>query len=132
MPLSDEERDSWVRQFRAEIEREDERRRAQSAEKAERKQHHVHEAEMRREAELAQLRLEVREQFWREQAYVPYTDSRGVEIWLTPEEHDKRKRARRRRVKKYEEVWSGSLKSRVTFAGVLALAVILGWILVGR
>ena len=132
MPLNEEELDSWTRQFRAEIEREDQRRRAQTADNAKRKQHHVHEADMRRDAELAQLRLEVRELFWKEQNYVPYTDSRGVEIWLTPEEHDKRKRARRRRVKQYEEVWTGTIKARLVFVGVLALAVVLGWMLADK
>ncbi len=134
MPLTEDERREWERRFRDEAEQEDARRRAAASEAESQRLRSLHRAEQQREAELAQLKLEVRESVWKEKGYVRHTDSRGVQIWISPEEHNKRNARRRKRRKspRFIEKWGERGQGALVFAGVLALAVVLGLALSAR
>jgi hypothetical protein len=86
-----------------------------------------------REAEIARLRVEIRDQFFAEHGYIRYRDSRGAEIWLTPDEHAKRLKRRSRRRDDEGTPGSGDTARRAAlFLGVLVLAVVVGLVLGAR
>ncbi len=103
MSLNDDEKAEWRARFITEAAAEHERRMGRSeAEKQEQKRVERTNSgrdALEREAEIARLRLEVREAFWNEQGYVAYIDSRGTRLWLTPGEYEERM-SRRKRSKK--------------------------------
>jgi len=131
MSMSEGERKEWEARFRAEAEDEDRRRQERHQEESRLRKKRVHEEDAEREAELAVLKQKVREQFWQEKGYVRYKDSRGLESWVTPDEMERRERARKARKKhaRYEARWGGNFRQTLMFAGVLALAVVLGLVL---
>ncbi len=87
----------------------------------------------RKERDLALLRADVREQYYRDNDYMEYTDSQGHRLWLSPEEYAWRVRRRsRNRVRRRRVVWVPTTRGRVVlfYLGLAALAVITGILLV--
>ena len=79
------------------------------------------------------LKLQVREQFYRENDYKLYTDSAGREHWLTPEEYDWRMRARARHDRNRRRFASKNLAKRrqlLMSIGAALLAALLGLVMV--
>lgn len=128
MPLTDDERSEWEARFRTELEEEHAKRVEAQSEADRRRLSRKRTEEEEREAEVAKLRLQTREQFWKDNGYVKYIDSRGAELWLLPDEYERRMKARKRQKRNpvYEPLQAASTKQALLFLGVLALAVILG------
>jgi hypothetical protein len=97
MSLTDEERRAYEDRFRAEVEQEEARRAALASKQDERTRQKEQEE---RAAEVAGLRLQVRQRFWEEKGYVRHIDSRGAESWIRPEEHARRLKHRQQRTKR--------------------------------
>ncbi len=131
MALTETERKEWESRFRAEAEADDLRRQARDPSEGRRGSKRVHREEAEREAELALIKQQVREQFWKEKGYVRYKDSRGLESWVSPEEMARREASRqsRRKYAHYEAKWGTNLRQAAMFVGVMVLAVVLGLVL---
>lgn len=124
MALSDDEKKRWEEQFRKEVLEEHHRRselmRAREDE----------DVELAKQAELLHMRMQVREQFWKDQGYVRYTDSRGQESWVTPEEYELRMERRRARGRPWQEMfYSEEVRNVLIGVVVLGVAVALGILL---
>jgi hypothetical protein len=134
LSLTDDEKAHWRERFLSEVAQEHERRTAAAAEQKSTTEHKKAERtrsgreELEREAEIARLRLKVREEFWQERGYVAYTDSRGTRLWLTPDEYEERmaRRKRRRKPTFAKNPWEAVPKRAVFVAIVLGLAVLVG------
>ena len=132
MSLNDDEKADWRERFLAEAAQEHERRmgRSEAKKQEQNKVARTNSAreELEREAEIARLRLEVREAFWIQQGYVAYVDSRGTRLWLTPDEYEERMSRRKRKKKPgMPKLAMPEIPQRVVLvAVVLGLAVVVG------
>jgi hypothetical protein len=131
--LSEDERKDAEARIRDELEEEHQRRirrlehkRQRVRSKRERQNQH------RKELVIAEMRDQMRHQFYTERGYKLYVDSRGRENWLTPEEYEWRTKVRRRkrgRRKFVPKLGSYRLRTVLLYGGMLALAVALGMLL---
>ena len=134
MVLSEEERKEAELRILGELEEEHGRR----LRRLEHKQQRVRskrEQQALREKELvvAEMREQMRHEFYTERGYKLYVDSRGRENWLTPEEYEWRTKYRRRRRRSRQLVpsFKGTrLRTVLIYAGLLVFAVVLGVFLV--
>jgi hypothetical protein len=124
MSLSPEEREEWTRRFREEAKNEHERR-MQKAPHPSALQDEAWE-EARKEAEIARIRSETRKEFWQDNGYIRYVDSRGAELWLTESEYKRRTTRRKKRQRVFTPDWGGRAARGLMLLGVIALAVIIG------
>jgi hypothetical protein len=91
-----------------------------------------HEAQREKDILVAEMRDKLRHEFYTERGYKLYIDSRGRENWLTPEEYEWRTkyRRRRRRTRKWVPSLKGArLRNVLIYAGMFALAVVLGMLI---
>jgi hypothetical protein len=85
-------------------------------------------AQEEQEAEL-QLRRRVEEQFYADNGYKRYIDSRGKARWLLPEEYDWRMKARKERERRHGKHRSFEQPGRASWmiwAGLVVMAVLMG------
>ena len=101
MGLSEEERRELVNSYLAELEEEHVRR--ESAAQARRTTRRSPEMEEQlRQEETNRIRNELRLRFYEQNGYQQSVDRTGRTVWLSPAEHDARKRKRRRKSKRYK------------------------------
>ncbi len=128
MALSEEERVEAERVFREELEAEHGER-LEALEKKRDKLRAKRETREQRQKniELEELRTQLRDQFFLDKGYRRYTDSRGREHWLSPEEYDWRmSHRRRRRKRRFRAATTRRLLTVGIYVGILLLAVVLG------
>lgn len=134
MVLSEEERKEAEARILDELQEEHERR-LRRLEHKQRRVRSKREQQALREKELvvAEMREQMRHDFYTERGYKLYVDSRGRENWLTPEEFEWRTKYRRRRRRNRQIVpsFKGTrLRTVLIYAGLLVFAVVLGVFLV--
>jgi len=129
---SDGDRAELEAQVRAELE-EEHTRRLQEFERRRKnaRERGAEHRERAREEELASLKAEFRQKFYIEKGYLRYTDSRGQETWLPPEEYAWRMRVRRSRSKHHREyrspmVVTGRTRTVLLYAILVVAAVVVG------
>jgi hypothetical protein len=98
MSFLDEERKALIEQFQEEVALEHKTRTEALNAPKEKPKSRID--EFQREAEIASLRQQVRTQFYLDNGYVPYTDSRGITHLIPPEEAARRQSRRRRTQRK--------------------------------
>jgi len=132
--LSEEERREAESRILDELEDEHARRLRRLEHKRQRvRSKREQQAQLQKELVVAEMRDEMRHEFYTERGYKLYIDSRGRENWLTPEEFEWRTkyRRRRRRRRKLVPSFKGTrLRTVLIYTGLLAVAVILGIFLV--
>jgi hypothetical protein len=78
----------------------------------------------------AKRQQELREQFYKENGYKRYTNSRGKVLWLLPEEYEWRMRAKKDRAHrhaKYSNLANASEnRQRMVWIGLVLIAVVVG------
>lgn len=94
MSFPDDERAALIEKFRQEVELEHQKR--NEAVKTPKGKTSSRIEEFQREAKIASLRQQVRTQFYLDNGYVPYTDSRGITHLISPEEATRRQSRRRK------------------------------------
>ena len=134
LALSDDERTSAADRFRSELEAEHQRRheKIQSRREKARAKRYRKKSE-NRQVELYEIQEVVREQFYKDNDYKLYTDSTGRQSWLSPEEYEwrmARRKNRGHRRKIYEPAFGNRRPLWLFWAGMVALAVSLGLLLV--
>jgi hypothetical protein len=130
LALSEEERDAAGERFRVELEAEHQRRH----EKIQRRQEKARAKRYRkksenRQVELYEIQEQIRQQFYKDNNYQLYTDSTGRQSWLSPEEYEWRMARRKNRGQKrkiYEPAFGNRRPMWLFYAGMLALAIVLG------
>lgn len=126
MPLSEDERRAMEEQYRREVREEHERRSAL----INHERPLSSDEELARQVELARVRHQVREDFWKEQGYVKYLDSRGAESWVTPQEFAERWERRKARQRPWQEFLLDGIGKRIlVLAVVVTIAVVVGIVL---
>ncbi|MBN1337613.1 MAG: hypothetical protein JXB39_16800 [Deltaproteobacteria bacterium] len=118
--------------MRAELEQEHARR----IEEFQRRREDAHERgadhrEQKRTEKLTLMKAEVRRRFYEEKGYQRYTDSRGQETWLPPEEYAWRMRVRRSRSAHHREYrppgfLTGRKRTVLLYVILVASAVLVG------
>ncbi len=130
MVLSEEERKQAEALILEELEEEHARRLRRLEQKQQRvRSKHEQRAQREKELQIAEMRDEMRHEFYTERGYKLYIDSRGRENWLTPEEYEWRTTVRRRRRRRRQFVPSlkgTRLRTVLIYAGLLVMAVVLG------
>ncbi len=135
MVLTEDERKAAEARILEELEEEHARRLRRLEHKRQRVRSKREQQAMReKELVIAEMRDGMRHEFYTERGYKLYIDSRGRENWLTPEEYEWRTkvRRRRRRTRKWIPVPSfkgARLNQVLIYAGMLALAVVLGMLI---
>ena len=132
--LSDDERTAAADRFRSELEAEHQRRheKIQNRREKARAKRYRKKSE-NRQVELYEIQEKVREQFYKDNDYKLYTDSTGRQSWLSPEEYEwrmARRKNRSHRRKIYEPAFGNRRPLWLFWAGMIALAVSLGLLLV--
>jgi hypothetical protein len=133
--LTEDERKAAEARILEELEEEHARRLRRLEHKRQRVRSKREQQAMReKELVIAEMRDGMRHEFYTERGYKLYIDSRGRENWLTPEEYEWRTkvRRRRRRTRKWIPVPSfkgARLNQVLIYAGMLALAVVLGMLI---
>jgi len=132
--LSPEEREAIAAEFRAELEQEHVERQDAQADRESRASAR-RDARRTREDALAEadIKEQIRADFYKDKGYKLYTDSAGRQHWLTPEEYEWRMAARSRRDnrrKTFEpSIWVRQ-KQLVMYGSAILLAVALGmWLI---
>ena len=113
--LSDEERAAAEAQILSELQdAHDQRGKARKA------AHVISEVEeaILKDAEYAQLRLQVQRQFFIDNGYEQYTDSRGVIRYVPPGEAEKKKQRRKKRARKWTIVSGANFESWLVYVGL--------------
>ena len=131
MALTEEEREEFVAEVAAQLNKErqlyearTERRESRVAEKKARRRMESH------REELATLRDVTVEKFWTDYGFVKYTDSRGAIHWLPPDQYEGRMHHRkRRRAPTYQYVFERRGRIVAVYLGMVVLAVLLGVLL---
>ena len=128
MPITDDERSDYAEEFRQELEREHLRRLDNLARQKQRIRDRKDERSRRAyEAEKADIRNELRKEFYEEKGYRLYTDSSGRQFWLTAEEYKYRTGRRRKRVKrKQTKIMGLRWRTVALYAGAMLIAVLMG------
>lgn len=133
MVLSEDERKDAEARIANELAEEHERRLRRLEHKRQRvRSKRERENQHRKELVIAEMRDQMRHQFYTERGYKLYIDSRGRENWLTPEEYEwrtkyrRRKRGRRKFVPKLKGYRTQTV---LLYAGMLVLAVVLGMLI---
>lgn len=78
----------------------------------------------------AKRQQELREQFYKENGYKRYTNSRGKVTWLLPEEYEWRMRAKKDRAHRHAKYTSlanaSENRQRMVWIGLVLIAVVIG------
>ena len=131
--LSEEEQRLLAERFRRELEEDYHRRLENLATRKERARRNV-QRHMRKkyEGQIAELRQQVQESFYREKGYKLHVDSQGRETWMPPEELDWHQKRRKRKIRKrrYRMAMAPQHKMLALYIGIAILAVVLGLIIV--
>lgn len=132
LPLSQEDRKQITDELLQEFEREHiarEQSRQQRSEHLHSRAHARHEKS--REQEIQTLRLELKDQFYKDKGYRLYTDSSGRERWLSPTEWEWKQRHPRgkKRHRTYEIVQSPQYRVLAAYVFIGIIAIIAGFML---
>ena len=131
MVLTEDEHQLFVADFLTELQEEHERRES-NAEGRRRKRRTRRTKAFKRKQEEADLRNDLRRQFYEENGYKQSTDRTGRRIWLSPSEITTHHRVRRKKRKKerFKPKVPARIRDIILFVLMCAAAVMIGLMLV--
>ena len=132
MGLSEEERKKLRSLFLTELEKEHQKREDRALRKREKQHDNQIIQAGKRNAEVTQLRSEIRKQFYEERGYRLEKDQTGRDMWLSPSEQEnkQKKRARRRSSRsKKKTLLNLNSKPILLYLSIMIFAFFLGLII---
>ena len=127
MSLTDEERLELKDKFLEDIKEQHSQQLEMQKEFASRQQAKNRQNPFEREAEIAALRIQVRNEYYRSIGYVEYTDSRGLTQLISPEEAERRSRRRRKKRKKPKYIEKLVRYNTLSLIFVILLGLVLAY-----